>query len=268
MSIPLWQIDAFTERPFAGNPAAVCLLSDERGASWMQALASEMNLSETAFIRPLDDGYSLRWFTPKTEVPLCGHATLASAHFLYTSGVVPPTDGIRFHTQSGVLTAQRRGERIALDFPATPPKEVAPPAGLLAALDLESSPFIGKTSLDTYFVLTEPARLRALTPDFAALAPIAHGVIVTAKSDDNRYDFLSRFFAPALGVDEDPVTGSAHCALAPYWSRRLAREELTGYQASPRGGNVYTRLAGVRVILAGQAVTVFRGELEVQVDAI
>lgn len=241
-SIPLWQIDAFTDRPFAGNPAAVCFLQEERDAEWMQALAAEMNLSETAFVRPLADGFSIRWFTPTIEVPLCGHATLASAHFLYVSGNAVPTDAIHFHTKSGVLTARSNGERIELDFPAAPPQETLPPAGLLAALGLESPTLTGKTSLDTYLVLTDAKRLRSLTPDFAALAPLAHGVIVTAPSDDDRYDFLSRFFAPAAGINEDPVTGSAHCALAPYWSRRLGREELTGYQASERGGTVYTRL--------------------------
>lgn len=260
-TIPLWQIDAFTDRPFAGNPAAVCFVNEERDAEWMQALAAEMNLSETAFVRPLDDGFSLRWFTPTIEVPLCGHATLASAHFLYASGDVPPTDAIQFHTASGVLTARRSGERIELDFPAAPTREVLPPSGLLTALGLAYCEFIGKTSLDTYLVLTDANRLRALAPDFAALAPLAHGVIVTAASDDDRFDFLSRFFAPAAGIDEDPVTGSAHCALAPYWCNRLGREELTGYQASQRGGTVYTRLASDRVILAGHAVTVFRGEL-------
>lgn len=260
-SITLWQIDAFADRPFVGNPAAVCFLDEERDAPWMQSLAAEMNLSETAFVRPLADGFSLRWFTPTIEVPLCGHATLASAHFLFASGNVPPTEAIRFHTKSGVLTARRDGERVELDFPAAPPQETLPPAGLLAALGLDSSPFIGKMSLDTYLVLTEPDRLHALAPDFAALATLAHGVIVTAASDDQRYDFLSRFFAPAAGINEDPVTGSAHCALAPYWSDRLGREELTGYQASSRGGTVCTRLAGDRVILAGHAVTILKGEL-------
>lgn len=258
---PLWQVDAFTDRPFAGNPAAVCLLAEERDTAWMESLAAEMNLSETVFVRPLADGYSLRWFTPTIEVPLCGHATLASAHFLYASGRVALQDAIRFHTRSGVLTARRNGDRIELDFPSAPPKEVAPPPGLLSALSLATSLFIGKTSLDTYLVHTDPDRLRALAPDFVALAPLAHGVIVTAPSDDDRYDFFSRFFAPAAGINEDPVTGSAHCALAPYWSSRLGRDELTGYQASQRGGTVYTRLAGDRVILAGNAVTVLKGEL-------
>lgn len=259
--IPLWQIDAFTDRPFAGNPAAVCFVNEEHDAGWMQSLAAEMNLSETAFVRPLADGYSLRWFTPTIEVPLCGHATLASAHYLYAAEIVPPTDTIRFHTKSGVLTARRNRERIELNFPATPPTEVAPPGGLLAALGLESSSYVGKTSLDTYFIFTQSDRLRALAPDFAALAPLAHGVIVTAASDDERYDFLSRFFAPAAGINEDPVTGSAHCALAPFWSQRLGRRELTGYQASQRGGTVYTCPATDRVLLAGHAVTVLQGEL-------
>jgi PhzF family phenazine biosynthesis protein len=261
MSVPVWQVDAFTDRPFAGNPAAICLLDDERDASWMQSVADEMNLSETAFVRPLDDGYSLRWFTPTIEVPLCGHATLASAHVLFSTGSVPPTATIRFHTQSGVLTAKRSGELIELDFPATPPQETSPPPSLLTALGLESASYVGKTSLDTYLVVTEPDVLRSLAPDFRTLATIARGVIITAASDDNRFDFLSRFFAPAAGIDEDPVTGSAHCALAPYWSERLSKEKLTGYQASKRGGTVYVQLKGDRVLLAGHAVTIARGKL-------
>jgi PhzF family phenazine biosynthesis protein len=259
--LPIYQVDAFTDRPFAGNPAAICLLDDERDASWMQSVADEMNLSETAFVRPLDDGYSLRWFTPTIEVPLCGHATLASAHVLFSTGSVPPTATIRFHTQSGVLTAKRSGELIELDFPATPPQETTPTPSLLTALGLESASYVGKTSLDTYLVVTEPATLRQISPDFRALATLARGVIITAASDDNRFDFLSRFFAPAAGIDEDPVTGSAHCALAPYWSERLSKEKLTGYQASKRGGTVYVQLKGDRVLLAGHAVTVLEGKL-------
>lgn len=263
--LPLYQVDAFTDRPFAGNPAAICLLAKE-DASWMQSVAAEMNLAETAFVRPLDvnqreDGYSLRWFTPTIEVSLCGHATLASAHVLFATGAAPPNETIRFHTLSGVLTAKRTGELIELDFPATPPQETTPPPGLLEALGLETAAYVGKTSLDTYLVVTEPDVLHSLAPDFRALATIAHGVIVTAGSDDDRFDFLSRFFAPAAGIDEDPVTGSAHCALAPYWSARLNKEKLVGYQASKRGGTVYVQPRGDRVLLAGHAVTVLKGEL-------
>jgi PhzF family phenazine biosynthesis protein len=221
-----------------------------------------MNLSETAFVRPLADGYSLRWFTPTIEVPLCGHATLASAHTLFSSGLARPDETISFHTHSGILTARRKGSLIELDFPSTPPQEIAPPTGLLDALGLETATFIGKTSLSKYLVVTTPDRVRELRPDFGALAEIARDTMVTAVSDNARFDFISRYFAPAAGINEDPVTGSAHCALAPYWSAHFAKRELVGYQASARGGIVHTRLEDDRVILAGQTVTVLRGELE------
>jgi PhzF family phenazine biosynthesis protein len=259
--IPLFHIDAFTDRPFAGNPAAVCLLDNERDAAWMQAVAAEMNLSETAFVRRLEDGFELRWFTPAIEVDLCGHATLASAHAIWTTGGASADEPIRFHTRSGMLTASREGELIELDFPATPVAPCDPPEGLLEAIGASPS-FVGKTAFDKFLVVDSPDTLRSLRPDFRKLAATqTRGVIVTAASDDPRFDFLSRFFAPAAGIDEDPVTGSAHCCLGPYWSKRLNKTSLVGYQASARGGIVHVRLTQDRVILGGQAVTVFTGHL-------
>lgn len=255
------QIDAFTDRPFAGNPAAVCLLDEERPADWMQAVAAEMNLSETAFVRPLGDGFELRWFTPAVEVELCGHATLASAHALWTESVVNPVKPIRFHTQSGVLTCTQNGEFLELDFPATPAREAEPPAGLLDALGVTPT-FVGQSKYDAFVVVESEQVVRSLKPDFARLRDIAmRGVIVTSTSDDPRFDFVSRFFAPGAGIDEDPVTGSAHCCLGPFWSERLRKAGMTAYQASPRGGVVRVRVNGDRVILGGQAVTILRGEL-------
>ncbi len=259
--IRILQIDAFTDRPFAGNPAAVCLLEEEQDADWMQAVATEMNLSETAFARPLDDGFELRWFTPLSEVDLCGHATLASAHGLWSEGVVNGTQPIRFHTRSGVLTCTQDGDLIELDFPATPAQEAEPPAGLLGALGVQPS-FVGKSKFDKLVLVESEEAVRSLKPDFSQLREISmRGVIVTSASDDPRFDFVSRFFAPGAGIDEDPVTGSAHCCLAPYWSERLGKTEMTAFQASARGGEVRVRVDGDRVHLGGQVVTVFRGEL-------
>jgi PhzF family phenazine biosynthesis protein len=254
-------VDAFTDRPFSGNPAAVCVLEYECDVSWMQSVAAEMNLSETAFVRRLDDGFELRWFTPAVEVDLCGHATLASAFTLWKMGLAPPDKPIRFHTHSGALTAQCAGEFIELDFPATPPETCDPPGELLDALRVKPI-FVAKTKFDRFLVLDSAQTLRSLRPNFNQLAEIAtRGVIVTAASDDARFDFISRFFAPASGVNEDPVTGSAHCCLGPFWGKQLGKTSLVGYQASPRGGIVHVRLNGERVILGGQAVLVWRGEL-------
>jgi PhzF family phenazine biosynthesis protein len=261
LAISLFHVDAFTDRPFAGNPAAVCLLHDERPAAWMQAIAAEMNLSETAFVRPLDDGFELRWFTPAVEVDLCGHATLASAHTLWAIGVMPTKDPIRFNTKSGVLSAVRSGDLIQLDFPSTPAESCPPPAGLLEALGATPT-FIGRTKFDSFLVVDSSSTLRMLRPDFRQLAEIPNrGVIVTAPSDDPGFDFISRFFAPAAGINEDPVTGSAHCALGPYWGQQLGKSRLTGFQASARGGIVHVELEGDRVLLGGQAVLVAKGEL-------
>jgi PhzF family phenazine biosynthesis protein len=255
----LLQIDAFTAEPFRGNPAAVCLLDRERTAEWMHSVAAEMNLSETAFLLPRDGGWSLRWFTPAVEVDLCGHATLASAHALWELGESDPL--LRFHTRSGVLTARRDGEWIELDFPVKPEERVDPPADLLAALGIREPRYVGRNLFDYIVEVESPDAVRACDPDQRALRQIqVRGVIVTARGE-GEYDFVSRFFAPGSGIDEDPATGSAHCCLAPYWSARLGKTEMLAYQASPRGGVLRIRLEGDRVKLGGRAVTVLRGEL-------
>jgi PhzF family phenazine biosynthesis protein len=261
MRVPLYIVDAFTDQPFRGNPAAVCMLSGAADGTWMQNMAREMNLSETAFLHPEGDGYRLRWFTPAVEVALCGHATLASAHVLWETNRLPFTDLAKFYTQSGVLAAERRANEIELSFPAKPAEAAPAPDGLLAALGVEAE-YVGRTSFDYLVQIESAERLRSLKPDFRKLATLpVRGVIVTSRSDEPRYDFISRFFAPASGVDEDPVTGSAHCTLGPFWKTRLNKAEFSAYQASPRGGIVKVRVTENRVFLAGQAVTVVRGEL-------
>jgi predicted PhzF superfamily epimerase YddE/YHI9 len=261
MSIRIVQVDAFTDRPFAGNPAAVCVLSEAAPEQWMRDVAREMNLSETAFLVPEDGGFRLRWFTPAAEVVLCGHATVASAHVLWQDGHLPPGAQARFHTRSGLLLADRRGNWIELDFPATPAVPADPPSGLLAALGCQAQAVM-RNRFDYLLELDSEAAVRRLAPDFTALRKIeARGVIVTARSSTAGFDFVSRFFAPAVGVDEDPVTGSAHCALGPYWGERLGKAGMTAFQASARGGIVRVQLEGDRVILGGQAVTVMAGEL-------
>lgn len=261
-AIPCWQIDAFTERPFRGNPAAVCWLEKAAPENWMQSVAAEMNLSETAFVSRQPDGYSLRWFTPQVEVRLCGHATLAAAHALWTTGIHPQTEPIRFHTLSGVLTCLRSQPTIEMDFPAAPPEEADALGDLLTALGTQAVVDTGKTQFDHLVVVDDADEVRSLCPDFGHLKSVStRGVMVTSRSDDPRYDFISRFFAPAVGIDEDPVTGSAHCCLAPYWASVLGKVELVGFQASARGGVVQLRVAGDRVSLGGQAVTVWKGEL-------
>ena len=259
--IRFWHIDAFADHPFAGNPAAVCFLESERSTEWLQSVASEMNLSETAFIRPLGDVFELRWFTPAVEVELCGHATLASAHALWAERIVPVGQPIRFQSKSGILTCSRSGSIIELDFPSLPVEEAEPPPLLLESLGV-SPTFVGRSKFDRYVVLDSEESVRGLKPDFERLRRVPmRGVIVTSRSDDPRFDFVSRYFAPGVGIDEDPVTGSAHCCLAPFWSARLGRLDLTGFQASSRGGIVQVRVRGDRTILGGQAVTVVRGEL-------
>ena len=261
MATPLFQVDAFAARPFAGNPAAVCLLERAAEPEWMQSVAAEMNLSETAFIMPRGEDFDLRWFTPTTEVDLCGHATLASAHVLWELGRLGPEATATFHTHSGKLTATRAGNWIELDFPATPPEAIEPPAGLSDLLG--SVPcYVGRTRFDLLAELTDAEELHELVPNFVGLSQLpVRGVIVTTRTKDEQYDFLSRFFAPATGVQEDPVTGSAHCALAPYWTKQLGKKKMTAYQASPRGGVVKVEMEDGRVKLRGQAVTMLRGEL-------
>ena len=261
MDIPVYQVDAFTSRPFTGNPAAVCLLPEDRDDHWMQAVAAEMNLSETAFLVHQDDGYRLRWFTPKIEVDLCGHATLASAHVLWSEGRVPLEREIHFHTHSGLLKACHRGDLIELDFPAEPASQVDPPPGLLEALGV-SAKHVGTNRFDYLVELDAEDELRGMSPNFARLGQIEiRGVIVTSRSASPEYDFVSRFFAPWAGIDEDPVTGSAHCCLGPFWQKQLGKDEMIAYQASARGGVVQVRMAGDRVMLGGQAVTVMKGSL-------
>ena len=261
MTTPLYIVDAFASARFTGNPAAVCLLDEPTQAGWMQAVAAEMNLSETAFLVQQADSFDLRWFTPVTEVDLCGHATLASAHVLWETNRLKPDETARFHTRSGLLTAERTQDWIELDFPATPPEPIEPPEGLSDLLG--SVPrYVGRTPFDLLLELTDEEELHELMPDFAGLSRLpVRGFIVTTRSDDARYDFQSRFFAPAAGVNEDPVTGSAHCALAPYWAGHLGKTKMTGYQASARGGIVEVETIADRVKLRGQAVTAFRGEL-------
>jgi PhzF family phenazine biosynthesis protein len=255
------QVDAFTAQPFAGNPAAVCVLPRAGDAAWMQSVAREMNLSETAFLVRNGDAWDLRWFTPTVEVALCGHATLASAHVLWEEGHLPRGTQARFDTKSGRLTADAKGDWIEMDFPAVPAADAPPPDDLLEALGVKAD-YVGKNRMDYIVEIGSEADLRALTPDHTRLRRVpVRGVIVTSRATSNGFDFVSRFFAPGSGVDEDPVTGSAHCCLAPYWAAKLGKTEMTAYQASPRGGVVRVRSAGDRVILGGQAVTVLRGDL-------
>jgi PhzF family phenazine biosynthesis protein len=261
MSLPIVQVDAFTAKAFAGNPAAVCVLPSPRDAIWMQNVALEMNLSETAFLVRQSDGFNLRWFTPSVEVDLCGHATLASAHALWEDGHLKPNEQARFHTRSGLLTADRRGEWIEMDFPAKAEEPAEPPARLGEALGAMLK-YVGRNKFDYIVELESESALKGLKPNFQLLAEIpVRGVIVTARSDNGGFDFVSRFFAPGSGINEDPVTGSAHCCLAPFWAARLGKTEFMAYQASPRGGVVRARLKDDRVLLGGQAVTVMRGAL-------
>jgi PhzF family phenazine biosynthesis protein len=266
MAIRIVQVDAFSNRAFAGNPAAVCVLRAAPPEPWMRDVAREMNLSETAFLVPREDvardGYDLRWFTPAVEVDLCGHATLASAHVLWEDGHLAEGRQARFHTRSGLLTADRRGEWIEMDFPAKIAVAAEAPAELLPALGVAEAKFVGKSAFDYLVEVDSEEMVRALTPDQSALRKVrVRGVIVTARSSRPEFDFVSRFFAPGSGVDEDPVTGSAHTALGPYWAAILGKSEFTAFQASVRGGVVKVRLRGDRVLLGGQAVTVMTGEL-------
>ncbi len=257
----LYQIDAFTAEPFRGNPAAVCLLDGPRPDAWMQAVAVEMNLSETAFLLPEGGDWRLRWFTPAMEVELCGHATLASAHFLWQTGLLAASAQARFHTRSGLLTADRRGDWIEMNFPARFIEPVQMMAGLGEALGLAPR-FAGRWKEDYLLEANSEAELRRLAPNFSALKALnLRAVMVTCRAETPGYDFISRFFAPRMGVNEDPVTGSAHCALVPFWQSRLGKNEFSAYQASPRGGNLRLRLEDARVAIAGQAVTVLQGEL-------
>jgi PhzF family phenazine biosynthesis protein len=258
----IYQVDAFADRPFSGNPAGVCLLEGPVTETWMQSVAAEMNVAETAFLQRRNDGaYDLRWFTPTVEVDLCGHATLASAHVLWEEHRLPADQRARFHTRSGLLQAWREAGTIRMDFPAEPVVPSAAPEALGLALGVPFG-FVGKNRMDWLVELSDEATVRAVRPELHAVAALGmRGVIVTASSAIAGRDFVSRFFAPGAGVDEDPVTGSAHCALAPYWAAKLGKSTLTGFQASSRGGTVLCTVAGDRVILGGNAITILRAKL-------
>jgi PhzF family phenazine biosynthesis protein len=262
MSIRIVTVDAFTNIPFAGNPAAVCLMQEPRSEDWLRNVAREMNLSETAFLTPRGGDFDLRWLTPTVEVDLCGHATVASAHVLWEDGHLPVTKQARFHTRSGLLTADRRGDWIELDFPVKIAAPAESPAELLPALGVSSPLSVARNLFDYLVEIESDEELRALKPDLMMLRKVpVRGVIVTARGSTPEFDFISRFFAPGSGIDEDPVTGSAHTALGPYWSARLGKKDMTAYQASARGGVVRVRVNGDRVVLGGQAVTVMRSTL-------
>jgi PhzF family phenazine biosynthesis protein len=263
MAVPIVCVDAFTSEPFAGNPAAVCVLPEPRDTLWMQRVAREMNLAETAFLDRTADGFNLRWFTPTVEVDLCGHATLACAHVLWETGQAAATEPIRFHTRSGILTAVRRDDGwIELDFPVTPERHVETPPELIEALGVLSPRYVGQSRFDYLVELESEEAVRQVRPDFRRLQTIsARGVIVTSRSSMPGCDFVSRFFAPASGIDEDPVTGSAHSCLAHFWSSRLHKDQFIARQLSERGGFLKVQLDGDRVRLSGQAVTTVRGEL-------
>jgi len=261
MGIPLIWVDAFTDTPFRGNPAAICLLDAPLDDDAMQALAFELGLAETAYVVPRADGdHDLRWFTPTVEIPLCGHATLASAHALFETGRA--ADAVTFHTRSGPLTCTRAGTRIEMDFPAAPPTPVDAPPGLLDALGITDA--VAVLGNKQWFVVhvADPRVVESLAPDLRRLETIVDGASVTARSDREGVDIVSRVFGPGVGVDEDAVTGSVHCALTPYWCGALGTTELVAYQASRRGGTLHCRLAGDRVFLSGPAVTVLRGEVD------
>jgi len=261
MPLSIIQADAFTNKPFAGNPAAVCVLPAPRDDAWMQKVAVEMNLSETAFLVREGDRFHLRWFTPAVEVSLCGHATLASAHVLWECGHLKPGEQARFRTLSGILTADQRGDWIEMDFPVKADEPAEAPPHLSEALGTELK-YVGKNNLDYIAEVESEAVVRGLKPNHTLLSELGvRGVIVTARAETGDFDFVSRFFAPGSGINEDPVTGSAHCCLGPFWAKRLGKTEFLAYQASARGGVVHVRLEGDRVILGGQAVTVLRGEL-------
>jgi len=266
MKQPIVQVDAFTATPFAGNPAAVCVLTTPQPDTWMQQVAQEMNLSETAFLLPQENGFNLRWFTPTVEVPLCGHATLASAHVLWAEGYLSPGAAAHFHTRSGLLVAQKQGDWIELNFPASSPQPTTVPAALADALGIppEAIQATLQDSLGYFLEVTSEELVRQMQPDFGKLVqlPIPDAIVTSQADADSEFDFVSRFFAPGLGIPEDPVTGAAHCRLAPYWRDRLQKDEFHAYQASQRGGVLKLRYdGGDRVYISGQAVTVLRGEL-------
>jgi PhzF family phenazine biosynthesis protein len=261
MSRPFYLVDAFAAEPFAGNPAAVYVLNEWPGDAWLARVAREMNQSETAFLVRNPDGFELRWFTPTMEVDLCGHATLASAHVLWSTGAVRSGEPIVFRTRSGSLKARQANDLIELDFPLLSEQPTQAPAALATALGV-SPVYVGQSKHDFLVQVATEAEVRAARPDFARLAELAtRGIMLTAESSSAEFDFVSRFFAPAAGINEDPVTGSAHCCLASFWRQQCGKSSFRAYQASQRGGVVQVRIEGERAILGGRAITVARGEL-------
>jgi predicted PhzF superfamily epimerase YddE/YHI9 len=254
-------VDAFTNQPFEGNPAAVVPLERWKDDAWLQNVAMEMNLSETAFLVPTSQCYDLRWFTPTIEVDLCGHATIASATVLAHLGKLADGSEVAFSTRSGILTAKRKGSQIQLDFPALPSTSCDPPPGLLESLNSKAR-YVGRSTFDYLVEVESESAVRNLAPDMTKLGTVeCRGVIVTARSDDPEFDFVSRFFAPAVGVDEDPVCGSAHCCLAPHWAERLGKKEMGGHQVSARSGIIFVEVGGDRVMLGGEGVIFASGEM-------
>ncbi|MCL4243578.1 MAG: PhzF family phenazine biosynthesis protein [Candidatus Dadabacteria bacterium] len=263
MNLDIYQVDAFTDKPFSGNPAAVCIMTGPAGTHWMQGLAAEMNLSETAFLYREDEGFRLRWFTPTTEVRLCGHATLASAHVLWEAGYLAPNETAVFHTLSGRLTAKKNDGLLSIDLPADAPVEVEAPKALIDAFGIEPL-YVGKGDFGYIVEAASEEEVRNLAPDFALLRTLpVTGMMVTSAASSEGFDYIARAFAPGSGIDEDPVTGAAHCCMGAYWTKKLGKPELRAYQASQRGGVVGVRIEGERAILSGAAVTVLKGQLYV-----
>ncbi len=263
MRIPIFQVDAFSEKPFSGNPAAVCILEEEKDDGWLRSMAAEMNLSETAYLWKLESGYRLRWFTPTEEVDLCGHATLASAHILWETGRLNVENCAEFSTLSGTLKAKKKADWIELDFPSEVEEPSEVPPELTEALKV-SPQYYGKNRMDGIVLLKSENEVLNLRPDFETLSKVeVRGIIVTAPSSSKDFDFVSRFFAPRFGINEDPVTGSAHCCLGPFWGNRLGKIELKARQLSSRGGVVRMVLKKNRTILSGRATTIFNGELTI-----
>jgi PhzF family phenazine biosynthesis protein len=262
MQQKIYIVDAFTDKAFAGNPAAVYVMTEPLPDERMQLIAREFNLSETAFLLPEGEGYKLRWFTPTTEVELCGHATMASAHILYETGRITKDKVVRFYTLSGELRAKYIDGSIELNFPEEAPQETEMPDYLAESLDIENWKYVGKNRFDYIIELGNEQDIRSLTPNFSLLAQIpARGIIVTAAGSSGNYDFISRFFCPNVGINEDPVTGSAHCCLVPYWQRKLGKEKMRAYQASERGGEMEVYTKEGRVFMQGKAVTVIESLL-------
>lgn len=263
MKFPIYQVDAFTRQSFKGNPAVVCLLEQEMPAAWMQSVATEMYLSETAFLLPRGDDYNLRWFTPTTEVDLCGHATLASAHILYEYGFYDPDETIHFHTKSGIINSRFNRGTVEINMPRLQAEDCPVSPELLEVLGqapLNTADFGGQILLAE---LSSPEAVRSFDPDTKKILALPQGnLVITARDDGHPYDFISRFFAPQTGIPEDPVTGIGHCLLGPYWASRLGKNKLRAWQASARGGEVGVQVEPNRVLLSGKAVTIMLGELQ------